>query len=102
MTGCQVIGNVYEKIVHHIKQDRNTSRAASMTEEEGFGSQLQQSQIGVAVECPILALLHHVVLEDRGSLGVVPIEAIENSIDMGRPGFTLVEGDHLAGAGNRW
>lgn len=57
--------------------------------------QLQQSQVGVAVKGPILALLLDVVLEDRGGLGVVPIEAIENGVDMGRPALTLVECDHL-------
>lgn len=57
--------------------------------------QLQQSQVGVAVEGSVLALLLDVVLEDRGGLGVVPVEAIEDGIDMRRPGFTLVESDHL-------
>ncbi|KAK5800262.1 hypothetical protein VI817_002474 [Penicillium citrinum] len=56
---------------------------------------LQKSQVGVAVEGPVLTLLLDVVLEDCGGLGVVPIEAIEDGIDMGRPGLTLVESDHL-------
>lgn len=60
-------------------------------------SQFQQGQVGVAVEVTLFALLHHVVLEDRGGLGVVPIEATENGVDMARSGFTLVEGDHLVG-----
>lgn len=60
-------------------------------------SQFQQSQVGVAVEVTLFALLHHVVLEDGGGLGVVPIEATENGVDMTRSGFTLVEGDHLVG-----
>ena len=65
-------------------------------------SQLQQGQVGVAVECPVLALEGHIVLEDGGGLGVVPIEAIEDCLNMGRPGLTLVEGDHFDIAGGRW
>lgn len=42
-------------------------------------------------------MLGHIVLEDRGGLGVVPVEAIENGVDMGRPGFTLIKGNHLGG-----
>ena len=80
-----------KKIIHHRNDTGFDSRALDRGD-----SQLQQSQVGVAVECSVLALLHHVVLEDGGSLGVVPIEAIENGVDVGRSGFTLVEGDHLA------
>lgn len=47
--------------------------------------QLQQSQVGVAVVRLLLALLHDIVLEDGRGLGVVPVEAVENRIDMLRP-----------------
>jgi hypothetical protein len=89
VTACQVIGNVYEEFIHHRNRD------VCLGKRQKVHSQLQQGQVGVAVECPVLALLCHVVLEDGGSLGVVAIEAIEDGIDMSRPGFTLVEGDHL-------
>lgn len=50
------------------------------------------------VECSVLALLHHVVLEHRGGLGVVSVEAIENGLNVSRAGLTLVKGDtHLVG-----
>ena len=59
-------------------------------------SQLQQCQVGIAVECPVFALLYNVVLENGGRLGVVSVQAVEDGIDIGRPSLTLVESDtHL-------
>lgn len=58
--------------------------------------QLQQGQVGIAIECPVLTLLHDIVLEYRGRLGVVSVEAVQDGINVGRPGLALVEGDdHL-------
>lgn len=63
----------------------------------GIYSQLQQSHVGVAVKCPVLALLRDIVLEHGGGLRVVPVESIQDGIDMGRSSLTLVKGDHLGG-----
>lgn len=63
-------------------------------------SQLQQRQVGVAVECPVLTLLHDIVLEYRGRLGVVSVEAVEDGVDVGGTGLALVESDaHCVGMG---
>ena len=61
-------------------------------------SQLQQSQIGIAVECSVLALLDDVVLEYCGGFGVVPVEAAEDGLDVGGASVALVENEaHLVG-----
>lgn len=66
--------------------------------ERRMNSQLQQGQVGVAVEGAVLALLGDIVLEDSGGLGVVAVEAIEDGVNVGRAGLALVEGDtHLDG-----
>jgi len=57
-------------------------------------SQLQQSQVSIAVKGPVLALLHHVVLEDGGRLWVVSVEAAENGINVRRARLALVEGEN--------
>lgn len=44
--------------------------------------QFEEGEIGVAVVCLRLALLHHVVLEDGRGLGVVAVEAIEDLVDV--------------------
>ena len=44
--------------------------------------QLQQCQVGIAVIGPVFALLRNIVLEDGCCLGIVAIEAIENSVDV--------------------
>ena len=56
-------------------------------------SQLKQCQVGIAVECPVFALLYNVVLENGGRLGVVSVQTAEDGIDVGRPSLTLVESD---------
>lgn len=56
-------------------------------------SQFQESEIRIAVVCPILALLGHVILEHGCRLGIVSIEAVENGIDVFWPIRRVVEGD---------
>ena len=85
-----------KKFVHHAKP-KFAQVTRSVWQYEVQHSQFQEGQVSVAVESPVFALLHHVVLEDSGGLGVIPIKAIENSLDICRSGFTLVEGDHLVG-----
>lgn len=36
-------------------------------------SQLQQRKVGVAVVCPVLALLRDIILEDDGGFWIVPV-----------------------------
>jgi hypothetical protein len=61
-------------------------------------SQLQQSQVGIAVESSVLALLHDVVLEYCGCLGVISVKAAEDGIDVGRPCVAPVKSDaHFVG-----
>jgi hypothetical protein len=65
----------------------------SSAQEEGYYLQLEEGQVRVAVVCLVLALLHHVVLEDRRCLGVVAVEAIENQVDVLGPLRREVERD---------
>lgn len=61
-------------------------------------SQLQQGQVGIAIESPVLTLLSDIVLEYRGRLGVVSVEATQDGINVGRPSLALVERDtHFGG-----
>jgi hypothetical protein len=59
--------------------------------------QLQEGQVGVAVVGLRLALLHDIVLEDTRRLGVVPVEAIEDLLDVLRPLGRKVEGGSHGG-----
>ena len=80
----QVIGNVC-----------NDTRHPSQNPRRG-GLQLQQCQIGIAIKGAVLALLGDIVLEDGGGLGVVSVQAVEDSVDVRRAGLALVErGDHV-------
>ena len=54
--------------------------------------QFQQSEIGVAVVGLLLALLHHIVLENRSGLWVVSVEAIEDLLNVLRPVLCIIEG----------
>jgi hypothetical protein len=54
--------------------------------------QLQEGEIGVAVVRLRLALLHDVVLEDARRLGVVPIEAIKDLVNVLWPFRREIEG----------
>ena len=65
----------------------------SSAREEEYYVQLEEGQVRVAVVCLVLALLHHVVLEDSRCLGVVAIEAIEDQVDVLGPLRREVEGD---------
>lgn len=78
-----------KKFVHHIKH------AVFGSMNRSINSQLQQSQVGVAVECPVLALLRNIVLEHGGCLRVVAVETIEDGINMSRSSLALVKGDHI-------
>jgi hypothetical protein len=49
------------------------------------GLQLEEGEVGVAVVRLALALLHDIVLEDVGCLRVVPVEAVEDLLDVLRP-----------------
>ena len=44
--------------------------------------QFQQCQVRIAVVCPILALLRHVVLKYRGCFRVISVEAVEDGVDV--------------------
>lgn len=92
------------KVVHHLLSHavwtppRWVSRRAPCTkdnggdiDQSGTNSQLQQSQVGVAVKCAVLALLSDIVLEYCGGLGVVSVQAVEDGVDMRRPCVALVE-----------
>lgn len=72
-------------------RDPGQARCSATTRDKN--SQLQQSQVGVAVECALFALLDNIVLEYCGSLGVVSVQAVEDGIDMRRPRITLVKSD---------
>lgn len=54
--------------------------------------QLQQREVGVAVVRLVLALLHDIVLEDGRGFGVVPVEAVEDLLDVLRPFRRVIEG----------
>jgi hypothetical protein len=56
-------------------------------------SQFQQSQIGVAVVSLVLALLGDIFLEYRGGFRVVPVQTIEDGVDVLRPVLGHVECD---------
>jgi hypothetical protein len=62
--------------------------------------QLQEGQVGVAVVCLRLALLHDIVLEDLRRLGVVAVEAIEDLLDVFGPLRREVEGGAHGGCGD--
>lgn len=47
--------------------------------------QLEEGEVGVAVVGLAFALLHDIVLEGARSLGVVPVEAVEDLLDVVRP-----------------
>lgn len=72
---------------------RNPGQARCLVTTRRWNSQLQQSQVGVAVECALFALLGNIVLEYCGGLGVVPVQAVEDGVDMRRPRITLVKSD---------
>jgi hypothetical protein len=55
--------------------------------------QLQEGQVCVAVVSLVFALLHNVFGEYIRCLGVVPVEAVEDGIDMFRPLARVIEGD---------
>lgn len=84
---------MYEEVRSSYKQPDRSKNLETKNKQNN--SQLQQSQVGKAVECPVLALLRHVVLEHGGGLRVVAVEAIEDGFDMSRSSLTLVEGDHF-------
>ena len=56
-------------------------------------SQFQQCQIGIAVICPVLALLCDIVLEDRCSLRIVSVKTIQYTLNMLWPIWRVVECD---------
>lgn len=55
-------------------------------------SQLQQSQIRIAVIGPVFALLRHVVLEYARRFGVVAVQTVEDGFDVRGPVGRVVEG----------
>lgn len=48
-------------------------------------SQLEQGEVGVAIVRLLFALLHHVVLQNGGGLGVVAVQAVEDVVNVLRP-----------------
>lgn len=56
-------------------------------------SQLEQSQVGVAVIGLVFALRHDVVLENSRGLGVVAVESVQDGINVLWPLGRVVEGD---------
>jgi hypothetical protein len=66
---------------------------------EGLYVQLQKRQVGIAVVCLAFALLHDIVLEDGRRLGIVPVETIENLVDVLRPVRRVIEGTRHGGLG---
>ena len=63
---------------------------------EDGNAQFEKSQIGIAVKCPVFALLHNVVLEHGRGFGVVSIEAVEDGVNVRGARIALVEcGDHF-------
>ena len=73
---------------------RKPDGAGGVSTEVGGGVdvQLQEGQVGVAIVCLRLALLHDIVLEDLRRLGVVAVEAIEDLLDVFGPLRREVEG----------
>ena len=58
-----------------------------------LGLQFQECQISIAVIRPVLALLCHVVLEDVRRFRVIPIQSVQDSLNMLRPIWRIVERD---------
>ncbi len=54
-------------------------------DERFCGLQLQQRKVGVAIVGPLFALLGDIVLKHGRGLGVVPVEAVEDGIDVVGP-----------------
>ncbi len=54
-------------------------------DERFCGLQLQQGKVGVAIVGPLFALLGDIVLKHGRGLGVVPVEAVEDGIDVVGP-----------------
>lgn len=60
-------------------------------------SQLQKSQVSIAVKRPLLTLLRNIVLEYCRSLWVVSVEAVQDGLNVSRPCLALVKSDtHFA------
>lgn len=74
----------------HFKAQQDHERGENR---EARHSQFQQCQVRIAIKCPVLALLHNIVLKHRCRLRVVPIEAVQDGIDMRRPRLALVKGE---------
>ena len=55
------------------------------------GLQFQQSQISIAVVRPVLALLCHIVLEDVRRFRVIPVQSVQDSLNMLWPIWRIVE-----------
>jgi hypothetical protein len=80
-------------VVHHEVQEQY-----GIVSENGMANvQLQECQVGIAVICLVLTLLHDIVLEYGGRLGVVPVEAIEDLINVLGPVGRVVKGSRHGG-----
>ena len=77
---------------HHTADFHRPGWVGHRTQDTGH-SQFQQRKVGVAVVRSVLALLRDIVLEDGGSLGVVSVQAIQDSIDMLWPVRRIIESD---------
>ena len=65
----------------------------SMRRRQRRHSQLEQSQVGVAVIGLVFTLRHDVVLENSRGLGVVAVESVQDGINVLWPLGRVVEGD---------
>ena len=95
----QVIGNV--EFDHHTGNPFPPPKKPHRHGPKTSDSQLQQRQVRVAVIGAVLALLRDIVLENRRRLGVVPVEAVEDGLDVLGPVGRGVEGDAHR-CGGRW
>jgi hypothetical protein len=78
----QVIGNV-DMFLHHTKPSKTFAVARSQSRQKRRKySQFQQGAVGIAVSKLLLALLAQVALEMADSLGVVPLEAVDDACDV--------------------
>ena len=63
-------------------------------------SQFQEREVRIAVICPVFALLRHVVLEHGRGFRVIPVEPVEDGVDVFGSVGRIVECDaHCARRG---
>lgn len=97
LDSAQVIGNVKSIIIHRPKPRKGYVFVGALFIEDDArrknerDSQLEESEVGVTVICPVLALLCHVVLKYGCGLWVVSIETIQDSVNVRWPVRRVIE-----------